>query len=157
MTRAIRVLGYGTILSVFLGAAGGCIFVKSEKKQVENAIRDGIKEQLGKTVDSLDIRSEAGGKYVGTAQVEGETWDVTATVDNGMIRWETREQLNPSKIEKKTREVVQQKTGFAPENITVTPQGNDKFTGTFTLQNQKCNFTFTAKGRTFECLWEPAK
>src|SRR5262245_17156428 len=102
MGVAIRLGGRVAVLASVLVLAAGCGYFKSEKTKVEDVIRDGIKEKLGKTATSIDIRAEGSGKYVGTAVVEGETYDVTATASRSEIRWEARERISPAKIEQAT-------------------------------------------------------
>jgi hypothetical protein len=155
MRGVLRIIGCGTVLFAFLGLSSGCDVFKSEKRKVEEVLRDGIKEKLGKTVDSIDIRPEGGGKYVGTAQVEGEPFDVTATVEGNAIRWEAREQFTPPKVEKASRQVIQQHLPGELQDFKIAQESKDKYTGSFSYLGRPYKFTSTIVGNSVQCAFQP--
>lgn len=152
ITRAILVL-------VALGAAGlaGCGFFKSEKGQVEDAVREGIKEKTGKTVDSLDVQAQGGGQYKGTATVAGEPWDVTATVSGRDIRWQAQERLTPEKVKKTSADVIREKTGSDPQNLVLTEQPDGQYRGTATIGGVRHDVIARTEGGSVVCEWVPSK
>jgi hypothetical protein len=130
---AIRVACAGPLV-LAVALASGC---KSEKKaQAEEIIRQGIKEKTGKTVDSVDIRPEGNGNYAGTAQVEGEPWDVKVIKETDGLRWEAVERMTRSKVEKITKKLIVEKLGSAAEDFKIIEQEPGKFAGTFTVNIQ---------------------
>ena len=157
MGVAIGVAGRRAGLVALLVLTAGCGYFKSEKTKVEDVVRDGLKDKVGKVPESLDIRSEGSGKYVGTAVVDGNTWDVTATASSSEIRWEARERVTPARIEKATRDIVRQETGTEPQDVKVDNQAGDIFKGTFTLKGQKYTFTTKVVGTNVESEWEPVR
>ena len=156
-----------TLVLLALGAAAlaGCGFFKSEKSKVEDVVREGIKEKTGKTVEALDLQSQGGGQYKGTATLAGEVWDVTATSTSTEIRWEAQERLTPEKVKERTRESVtmtvasmmREKTGSEPENLTLTEQPDGQYKGTATIGGVRHDVTARVEGENVSCEWEPSK
>jgi hypothetical protein len=150
---AIRV--GGMVLVVALAFAAGCGFFKPEKAKIEDALREGIKEKTGKTADSFDIHLESNGNYVGTAQIEGDPWDVKATIEGSAIRWEAMERLTMPKVEKATKKLLLEQLHTEPENLTISEQGPGKFAGTFSLNQLLYQYTATVMGVNVQVLYAP--
>jgi len=151
MGIAVRFLVAGLMLS----SAAGCDLFKSEKKKVEEAVIDGLKEKTGKTPDSVQVQTSGGGNYTGTAALGADIWDVTATVSSTEIRWEAKERVTLEKVKQTMKDVIRQESGKEAENIMLTEQGKDKYTGTATIGGQPHDVTATVVGINIQCEWRP--
>jgi len=148
-----------------IGMFGGAAFLgfkviqelgTSEQSQVEQIVRDGIKEKTGRTAENLILRGQASGKYIGTASVGSDTWDVTATVEKNQIRWEALERTTTTTVERTARDLIRQQTGHEAQSLTLTQQPGGKYKGTAVVNGVRHNVTATVVGRNIECVWEPA-
>lgn len=142
------------LLMLTLTGAGGCGFFKKEKDKVADAVRDGIKEKTGKTPSKVDLKFE-NNQYVGTADVDGEVWDVTATVKNNEIRWEAMERMTVPKVEKAAAQVLRENLKSEPENVSLKEASPGQYSGTFTLNGITFDLTAKVVGTDVLCEWKP--
>lgn len=105
--------------------------------------------------EKIELQSTGGGNYAGTAEVDGETWDVKVTKTGDMMQWEAKERLTLPKVEKATRTILTQQLGGEPQQFTITEQAADKFTGTFTFNNLPYKYTSTVIGVNVQVLAQP--
>jgi hypothetical protein len=136
----------------------------SEQVQVERHIRDGIHQRMGRPPDDLTLREYDGGTYIGTATLGGYTWDVTAEVEKGKIRFEAGER-EATAVERAVREVLREQTGYEVQKLSLDRRAEDRYTGTAVVNGVKQNLTATISGRKdklgmgryFSCEWQPTE
>jgi hypothetical protein len=137
----------GCLLFLF---AVGCTPSQSD---VEKSIRDEMKSGLGVMVQSLDVKKQSDGSYLGTATTEnGDVYDVTTLPPkNGTVEWKAVP--GQAMVEKMVREGLEKQLGSPVKTMTLTKNGPGTYSGPAELQNaSKVNVTTKMEGTMF--LWE---
>jgi len=149
----------GIIIAILIGIyfiAKPNLGFKSQKTQVEEAVRDGLKDKLGSFPEQLTLNDQGGGRFKGTAIVNGKTLDVTASLRKTSLWFEYQERITTARMEEFVADSIRKQAGQAPTKVTLTDQGGGKYSGTAELGGEKLLVSATVEGPNLSCEWRSA-
>jgi len=137
----------GCLLFLF---ATGCTPSQSD---VEKSIREEMKSALGVTIQSLDIKKQADGSYMGTATAEnGDLYEVnTQPPKCGTVEWKAVP--GQAMVEKIVKDGIEKQIGSPVKTLTLTKKGPGNYSVPAVLQNSaKVNVSSRMEGAML--MWE---
>jgi hypothetical protein len=123
MYRKLLLLPFVAAFPIMLSGCG------ASQAEIEKTVREGMEEKLHTKVTSLTMSKTSDTKYNGTAvATNGTTYDVTATIDGKMVRWEAVP--NQASMEKMVTQLVQERLKISVKTLTLTKGPGNTFHGT---------------------------